>query len=255
MDNLLIIQARTGSKRFPDKVLKELCGKTMLQHIVERVLWCEKIDSIIVATSIKEKDELIEKICLKMNIGCYRGSENDVLDRYYQSAREYEPHNIVRITADCPLADPALIDEIVDIHVKGNYDYTSNTIVETYPDGLDVEVFKFPVLEEAWRKADLLSEREHVTPYIRFKGGFKRFSVERFPSLADKRWTVDTEQDFEFITQIYNALYNEGRIFMMNDTLQYLDKNQHIGKMNAGMARNEGYFNSIANDCVYKDKN
>lgn len=252
MKNLLIIQARTGSSRMPDKVLKELCGRPMLWHIVERTSQGRNIDHVMVATTTKKEDDRVEKVCKEMGADCYRGEEDDVLDRYYQAAKKYYPQNIVRITADCPIADPALIDEIIDIHVNGNYDYTSNTLVETYPDGLDAEVFTFSALREAWERAGLASEREHVTPYIKYKGNFRRFSVERYPSLADKRWTVDTERDFEMIRQIYHALYREGNIFLMKDVLKYLEENNWVEKINAGIVRNAGYLKSIASDHVVK---
>lgn len=254
MNNLLIIQARTGSSRMPDKVLKELCGKPMLQHVIERTMQSKYVDRVMVATTIEKADERVEILCRKIGVECYRGNENDVLDRYYQASLRYMPRNVVRITADCPLIDPVVIDKIIDIHAKGKYDYTSNTLVETYPDGLDVEVFKFTALREAWEKANLASEREHVTPYIKFKGEFRRFSVERSPSLADKRWTVDTEIDFAVITQIYNALFEQGRIFLMEDVLAFLEMNHQIEQLNKDFIRNEGYLKSIANDHIVGEK-
>ncbi len=252
MKNLLIIQARTGSSRLPNKVLKELCGEPMLQHIVERTQKCKKVEHILVATTIREEDSAIEELCQRIHVDCYRGSENDVLDRYYQAAKKYNPMNVIRITADCPFIDPVVIDQIIQIHENGGYDYTSNTLVETYPDGLDTEVFTFGALEKAWKKADLASEREHVTPYIKFKDGFPRFSVETTPSLATKRWTVDTEDDFAVVTQIYNALYNKENIFLMDDIIAFLDNNPQIEKINEGIIRNEGYLKSIKDDHVIK---
>lgn len=252
MNNLLIIQARTGSSRLPNKVLKELCGKPMLQHIVERTRYSKRVSHILVATTIREEDKEIEKLCGEIGIDCFRGSENDVLDRYYQAARSYNTINVIRITADCPFIDPEIIDQIIQVHEDGGYDYTSNTLVETYPDGLDTEVFKFSALQKAWEKAELASEREHVTPYIKFKDDFQRFSVERSPSLAEKRWTVDTDVDFEVVTQIYNALYGKKDIFLMDDILNFLNNNRQLEAMNADIIRNEGYLKSIANDYVIK---
>lgn len=250
MEYLAIIQARMGSNRLPNKVLKELCKKPMLQHIVERVQKSKCIDHVMVATTVREENKEIEELCRKIQVDCYRGSEDDVLDRYYQAANKYIPQNVIRITADCPFIDPTIIDQIIRIHEAGGYDYTSNTLVETYPDGLDTEVFKFSALEKAWKEANLSSEREHVTPYIKFKGQFKRYSVERSPSLADKRWTVDTETDFEVVRQVYNALYDKDNIFLMNDVLEYLEKNPLIEEINAGITRNEGYLKSIVNDHI-----
>lgn len=252
MENLLIIQARMGSSRLPNKVLKELCGKPMLQHIVERMQKCKKVERILVATTTGDEDSVIEELCQKILVDCYRGSENDVLDRYYQAAKGYNPMNVIRITADCPFIDPIVVDKIVQIHEDGGYDFTSNTLVETYPDGLDTEVFTFSALERAWRKADLASEREHVTPYIKFKDDFSRFSVEHVPSLAEKRWTVDTDRDFEVVTQVYDALYGRKDIFLMDDVIEFLANNPQIEKLNENDIRNEGYMKSVANDYVIK---
>lgn len=253
MKYLVIIQARMGSSRLPNKVLRQLCGKPMLQHIVERVQKSKYVDHIMVATTVKEEDDEIENMCRRMQADCYRGSENDVLDRYYQAANKYQPKNVIRITADCPFIDPTVIDQLIQIHEAGGYDYTSNTLVETYPDGLDTEIFKFSALVKAWEEADLASEREHVTPYIKFKGQFKRFSVERSPSLADKRWTVDTEADFEVVTQVYNALYNNQQdIFLMDDILKFLEKHRQIEQLNENIVRNEGYLKSVANDYIVR---
>lgn len=247
---ILIIQARTGSSRLPNKVLMELCGKPMLQHVIERVGKCRRIDKVVVATTLLDGDDPIEKLCKELHVDCYRGSENDVLDRYYQAARLYCPKHVVRITADCPLIDSRIIDSIIDIHIKGEYDYTSNTLVETYPDGLDTEVFRYEALEKAWKMAKLASEREHVTPYIKFKDSFKRFSVERTPSLAQKRWTVDTNRDFEFIEQIYNNLYYQDSNFGMDNILEFLRKNIELEQINANIIRNEGYKKSLENDYI-----
>lgn len=254
MNHLLIIQARMGSSRLPNKVLKELCGKPMLQHIIERTSRSRKVDRIIVASTIREEDRQIEDLCRCISVECYRGAENDVLDRYYQAASKYQPENVVRVTADCPFIDPIVIDEIIQIHEAGKYDYTSNTLVETYPDGLDTEVFTFGALEKAWKEAALASEREHVTPYIKFQGGFNRYSVERSPSLADKRWTVDTETDFEVVAQVYNALYGQKDIFLMEDILTFMESHRQIEQMNENTVRNEGYLKSIANDHVVWEK-
>ena len=254
MDNLAIIQARMGSSRLPNKVLKKLCGKPMLQHIVERVQKSKSVDHVMVATTVKEEDKEVEELCRRIKADCYRGSEEDVLDRYYQAASRYKPRNIIRITADCPFIDPVIIDRIIQIHETGGYDYTSNTLVETYPDGLDTEVFKFSALEKAWNEANLASEREHVTPYIKFKGQFKRYSVERSPSLADKRWTVDTETDFEVVMQVYNALYDQNKLFLMEDVLDFLAAHHQIEQLNENAIRNEGYLKSIANDHIVGEK-
>lgn len=255
MNTVLIIQARMGSSRLPNKVLKKICDKPMLEHILKRTLQSKKVEHVMVATTLNEEDKQIDELCHKIGIDCFCGSENDVLDRYYQAAKQYNPRNVVRITADCPLIDPELIDKIINVHLNGNYDYTSNTLVETYPDGLDTEVFKFSALRKAWENAVLASEREHVTPYIKFKGDFIKFSIESDIDLSKYRWTVDTEADFEMVVKIYNALYSENRIFMMDDILTYLRKNPWIVDINAGIVRNEGYIKSLKNDFIVREGN
>lgn len=252
INNLLIIQARTGSSRLPNKVMKELCRKPILQHVIERCSRASRVDKVIVATTIAKNDDKIENLCRSLNIYCFRGSEDDVLDRYYQAAIPYHPVNVIRVTSDCPIIDHRIIDKIIEIHVNGQYDYTSNTLEETYPDGLDTEVFTMKALEEAWTKADLASEREHVTPYIKFKGDFNRKSVTRAPSLKEKRWTVDTDADYEFILRIYDALYEEDADFGMKDVLDYIQKYPELEKINSGIIRNEGYIKSINNDKVVR---
>lgn len=250
--NLAIIQARTGSSRLPGKILMPLGDKPMLHQIVNRVSAAKTVDKIVVATTCEKGDDIVETLCEEIGVFCYRGSVDDVLDRYYKVSNLFHPDNIIRITADCPLIDPNVIDKVVSIHNKNRYEYTSNTMEETYPDGLDVEVFCFSALEEAWLKADLLSEREHVTPYIKNKGSFRRGSVTITPSLGDKRWTVDTDRDYEFISLIYKDLYRGDEIFYMEDVLLWLDKHKHLEEINNGIIRNEGYKKSLLNDRIVK---
>ena len=160
-----IIQARTGSTRLPEKVLLDLEGQPVLSHIIKRVNASKLVTGILVATTVRKEDLAIVRLCSNANTRVFCGSENDVLDRYYQAAKLLEADNIVRITADCPLIDPSIIDEVVALHLKEKSDYTSNTMEESYPDGLDVEIFRFEALKKAWENACLASEREHVTPY------------------------------------------------------------------------------------------
>lgn len=246
--NVAIIQARTESTRLPNKVMMKLEGKPMLEHVIRRVRAAKLVDRVIVATTSKDTDDVIASLCTDVGVCCYRGSENDVLDRYYQAALIYKADNIIRITADCPLIDPSIIDSIVCEHKKGNYDYTSNTLEETFPDGLDTEVFKFSVLEEAWSKASLLSEREHVTPYIKFKGHFRRKSITIEPSLGEMRWTVDTDRDYEFVLRVYNDLYDESSVFCTEDVIRWIGNHPEVSNINSGIIRNEGYIKSIKND-------
>jgi spore coat polysaccharide biosynthesis protein SpsF (cytidylyltransferase family) len=162
-----IIQARMGSTRLPDKVLLPLEGKTVLEHVVDRVKQSKLVKEVVVATTISRSDLKIVNFCSAKGIRVYCGSENDVLDRYFEAARLIGVEHVIRITADCPFMDHRIIDKVVKEHLLRKNDYTANIIEETFPDGEDIEVMTFKVLEKAWENARLLSEREHVTPYIR----------------------------------------------------------------------------------------
>ena len=163
---IAILQARVSSSRLPRKVLKILKGKPMLLHQIERVAQSKRIDQLYVATSNLAEDDEIEDLCNQNGINCFRGSLSDVLDRYYQLSSILQPSHIVRLTGDCPLIDHKIIDNVIDFHIKGNYDYTSNAQPPTFPDGMDVEVMRYGVLKQAWSDAKLKSQREHVTLYI-----------------------------------------------------------------------------------------
>jgi len=165
---IAIIQARMGSSRFPGKTLADLAGRPMLSRVVERVSQSRAIDKVVVATSIAVGDDPIAEFCAKEGVLCFRGSEDDVLDRFYRAAKEHGADVVVRITADCPLIDAAVIDRVVERFQSGDCDYASNVLHYTYPDGLDTEVFSMAALAEAWREAKKPSEREHVTPYLRW---------------------------------------------------------------------------------------
>jgi len=253
--NLAIIQARTSSTRLPGKVLKTILGVPILLMQIERVKNSKLIDNIIVATSVDESDLQIENLCIDAGLSCFRGSLDDVLDRFYSAAKLNKPTNVVRLTADCPLMDPEIIDKVIKYHLDGFYDYTSNALEPTFPDGLDVEVMKYGALEIAWREAKLTSEREHVTPYIyknkeKFKIGVFKNNVD----LSHLRWTVDYEEDFEFVNEIYKNLYKAGNKFSMADVLELLKANPGIDKINSKYWRNDGYEKSLKNDSVISNK-
>src|SRR3989339_1281991 len=193
-----IIQARMGSSRLPNKVLKFLGDKTVIEHVCDRVRKSNYIDELFVATTIDINNLQLINLCTSKGIRVFCGSEDDVLDRYYQLAKLIKTDHIVRITSDCPVIDPELIDLIIKSHIQTNSDYTSNTIEDSFPDGLDTEVFKFNSLEKAWKEASLLSEREHVTPYIKKNPNiFTLNSVVSETNYQNKRWTLDTNLDFE----------------------------------------------------------
>ncbi len=247
----IIIQVRLGSTRLPGKALLKVLDKTMLEYLIERVNKAKTIEGIVLATTTKEEDSKIVNLAREWGLSFYRGSENDVLDRFYQAARLIGAKHMVRITGDCPLIDPSIIDNVVDFYHKSGADYCSNTLEETFPDGEDVEVFSFDVLKSAWENATLLSEREHVTPYIRkHPEKFTLTNVKNKTDLSDKRWTLDTEKDFEFIKAVLESLYPKNRDFGMKDILQFLQANPQLENVNKGIPRNEGYFKSLKEDRV-----
>lgn len=249
MNIAAVIQARLGSTRLPGKVLLDLEGKRVLERVIERVKSGNLIDDVIVATTIKKEDLKIVKLCADIGISVYCGSEDDVLDRYYQAARLFKIEHIVRITSDCPLIDPDIIDEVINLHLGEKADYTSNTLKETYPDGEDVEVITFEALRKAWRDSSLASEREHVTPYIRKNPDkFKLANLECSEKLYQKRWTLDNPEDYEFIKIVYKNLYNRNPIFGMGEILEFLNERPEIEKINKMIKRNEGYLKSLKED-------
>jgi spore coat polysaccharide biosynthesis protein SpsF len=248
---LAILQARLSSRRLPGKVLKPLLGKPMILRQVERLSRAEKIDELVVATSVEVSDDPIEALCIEHNINCFRGSLDDVLDRYYQATKAWNPEYIVRLTADCPLADPSVIDDVISFYLAGDFDYASNALPPTYPDGLDIEVFKFSCLEQAWQEARLSSEREHATPYIYNNPlKFKLGNYENTSDLSHFRWTVDEPEDFEFVTKVYEKLYPNNPEFSMNDILTLIHNEPELIDINNMYARNEGYQKSLDEDFI-----
>ena len=252
---LAILQARFSSKRLPGKVLKSILGKPMLLLQIERIRRSARIDRLMVATSTAPSDDAIEKLCRDNAVDVFRGSLDDVLDRFYQAAHPLRPDHVVRLTGDCPLADPELIDQVTDFHVKGGFDYTSNTVEPTWPDGLDIEVIRFSCLEQAWQEAVLPSEREHVTPFLRRQP--ERFRIGSIKNNIDQsalRWTVDEHLDFELVRTIYEALYPDRPSFTTADVLELLKTRPELASLNTRYERNEGYEKSLAGDARLLNK-
>lgn len=227
-----------------------ILGRPVIWHVINRVSKAKLIDGLVVATTINSKDDILEAFCKENNISVFRGSEKDVLDRYYQCAEKYNIKNIVRITADCPLHDPHIIDLVIQKYKNGSYDYISNTNPPSYPDGIDVEVFSFSALENAWNNAKLSSEREHVTPYIKKNiNSFRVGNVQNEIDLSGLRWTLDQEEDFRFIQTVYKELNgSKNDIFYMHDILELIDRHPELIKVNSDIIRNEGYLKSLKND-------
>jgi len=250
---LAIIQARLDSTRLPGKMLLPIVdNKGALELMLERVRLAKKLQRIIVATTTSPSDDKLANLCKHLSCEYFRGDENDVLERYYQAALAFGPtETIVRLTGDCPLHDPDVIDLVVKEYLKGDYDYVSNASKCTFPDGLDVEVFSFSALEKTQREACLKSEREHVTSYIwEHPGIFKTANVEYKKDLSDKRWTLDEKEDYEFIKSIYDNLYKKKPTFGMDDVLDLLAKHPELEEINRHISRNEGYQKSIKEDRI-----
>ncbi|MDH5543553.1 MAG: glycosyltransferase family protein [Nitrospinota bacterium] len=240
-----IIQARVSSTRLPGKVLKEVLGKPILAHMVERVLRAAKIDRIVIATSEDKTDDPIAGIANKLGIDCYRGSLEDVLARYYHAAVSANCAHVVRLTGDCPLIDPVIIDEVITFYIDGGYDYASNVVEPTWPDGEDVEVMSFASLEKSFNEAKLPSHREHVTQYILSnRDRFRIGSLKRGEDISSMRWTLDEQADLEFVTRVYRELYPGNPSFGLGDVLGLLRKKPELAEINAGIGRNEGLAKS-----------
>lgn len=242
-----IVQARMGSTRLPGKVLLDIQGKPLLEHVIDRVSASKLINRLVIATTSNEKDKAIIDFAQRRGITYYVGSEDDVLDRFYQTAKIYRVKTIVRITPDDPFKDPEVIDKVVGYYLnhKKSVDYASNTIKPTYPEGLDVEVFSAEALEKAWREAKKSSEREHVTPYIwNHPERFRLANIENNEDLSHLRWTLDTGADLRFAREIYARLYH-GQVFLMKDILALLRAEPELAQINQGIARNTGYLESL----------
>lgn len=246
---LAILQARCSSSRLPGKVLKPLLGEPMIARHIERLRRAKRIDRLLVATSAEVSDDPLAALCTKLNVDCFRGSLNDVLDRFYQAANAFPSEHLLRLTGDCPLADHDIIDACIDFHLAGDYDYTSNALQASFPDGLDVEVLRFRCLEEAWREAQLPSEREHVTSFIYHHP--ERYRIGHYRQARDLswlRWTVDRPEDFQLVDAIYSALYPQNPAFSTADVLALLARHPELADINADPTRNEGYLQSLLTD-------
>jgi len=251
MKIIAITQARMGSSRLPRKVMKTIAGKSLLRIHIERILGSRRIDKLIVATTTEVSDLAIVDEARRCHVDCFQGSESDVLDRFYQAASAEKPDYVVRLTSDCPLIDPALVDEVIDAALTEQIDYGSNTLSPTYPDGQDCEVFRFSALAKAWEQATLTSDREHVTPYIwrnsNFHGGdlFTSYNVETNPSYETLRMTIDEPQDFELIQGVIESL---GEHQTWRQYADYISNSSHLNTVNHGIERNEGYRLSLESD-------
>lgn len=243
MKTLAIIQARCGSTRFPEKVFAELSGKPLIWHVVNRVRKSTKVDEVVVATTTNPLDDKLYEWCISNSVPVTRGSENDVLNRFYETAKKFNADVVVRITADDPFKEPLLIDEAVDALVAQKADYVCNNFPPTYPEGTDVEVLTFKALETQELNSKSDYEREHVTQYIYHNpDDFKMLNLSNDEDLSYLRWTIDTEKDFEMVKLIYDNLYtSDDSIFHMSDILSFLKDNPEISTINSDVKRSAMY--------------
>ncbi|HMA05159.1 MAG TPA: glycosyltransferase family protein [Methanomicrobiales archaeon] len=253
MSAVAIIQARMGSTRLPGKVLMDLCGKPVLWHVVQRTQAAQRVHRVLVATTRRAEDDAIKELCREWGTPVYRGPAEDVLARYHGAVRYLDRQGvpvdlIVRITADCPLMDPAVIDRGVREAEEKNPDYISNVDPPTFPDGLDVEVFTRQVLEITHSEARLPSDREHVTPFMRRSGRFKTVNFRAVTDLSHLRWTLDTREDYLFIREVYRHLFPQKNLFALEDVVRLLADHPELSGINSHLKRNEGYRLSLEKD-------
>ena len=247
---LAILQARVSSTRLPGKVLKPILGRAMILRQVDRLARSVCIHQLVLATSDQPSDDPLAELCRVEGIPCHRGSLDDVLDRFHQAALAAgPPDHVVRLTGDCPLTDPTVVDQVIRTHLEQGNDYTSNTLEPTFPDGLDVEVVRFRCLVEAWREARLRSEREHVTPFIYARPDRYRLgSVVAETDRSHLRWTVDDPVDFQLVSRIYEALWEENPAFGTSDVLALLGRRPDLAELNSALERNAGFAKSLRDD-------
>jgi len=232
---VIITQARMTSTRLPGKVLRKVQWKSLLEHQLDRLKRVASIVEVIVATTVNHSDEPIVELCKKLQVAYHRGSENDVLARYYGAAEPFKPDVVVRVTSDCPVIDPGVIEQVIQFYIDHypNYDYVSNCLTRSYPRGMDTEVFSFQALEEAFNEATALPDREHVTPFIQNQPDRYRLGdVSYHQNQNSHRWTVDTEEDFDLISKIIDTLYPEKANFNLEDILKILEQNPEWKKIN-----------------------
>ncbi|WP_153722651.1 cytidylyltransferase domain-containing protein [Sporosarcina cascadiensis] len=242
MKIVAIIQARMTSTRLPGKVLKKVMDKTLLEYQLERVSRSQLINEIIVATTTNETDDPIVNLCKQLGYTTYRGSEEDVLSRYYGAAMDAKAEVVVRLTSDCPLIDPAVIDQVIQLFIDNcpNVDYVSNTLERTYPRGMDTEVMSMNALIKAYRKATLESDREHVTAYIYSnESEYSLLNLKSSEVLSQYRWTVDTIEDFELIQRILMELYPFNNNFSQKDIIDLLTNHHDWSLINAHIEQKE----------------
>ena len=246
---LAVLQARTSSTRFPAKVLAEIDGIPMLQHQIARIRRATLIDDLVVATSTDPSDDALVELCSELGVAVVRGSLSDVLGRFMLAASEFPAENIVRLTADCPLTSPTVLDAVIELHIESQSDYTSNCHPPTFPDGLDVEVMKYEALHWADQNALTSPEREHVTLAIASRP--EKFSLANLPMEPDRshfRWTVDLPEDLDYVRSVYACLYPYKPDFDLQDVFELIETMQVSSHTDKVMLRNESLIQQLSED-------
>lgn len=234
MKTVIIIQARMTSTRLPGKVLREVLGKPLLAYQVERLRRVKLADGIVLATTTNPTDEPLAVFAQQEGLPCFRGEELDVLGRYYGAAQMVQARTVVRVTSDCPLIDPDIIDQVIrNYQEHPEVAYVSNTLQRSFPRGLDVECFSFEALQEAWQEAKEPYEREHVTPYLYQQERFKTLGMVSPADYSQHRWTVDTPEDFELIRLLLEAIYPQQPQFSWQDILRLQEQHPQWREINA----------------------
>jgi spore coat polysaccharide biosynthesis protein SpsF len=243
---VIIVQARMTSSRLPGKVLMTVLNKPLLEYQIERLRRVKLADEIVIATTDNGSEQLIIELCERLDITYFRGSEDDVLSRYHGAALASRADVVVRITSDCPIIDPLVIDKVIRFYIDkfGHYDYVSNALIRSYPRGMDTEVFSFQALDEAFREATRQPDREHVTPFIYTQPQrYRLANVVYHDDQSCHRWTVDTPEDFELIRRIIKILYPLNPEFCLEDSLSLVKKHPEWMLINAHVEQKELYYN------------
>ena len=245
-----IIAARIDSSRLPGKVLLEICGKTTLELMLERVKRAKTIDKIVVATSIKKSNDVIEELCNKIGVECIRGPENDLVTRCKIVCDRIKPDIIVKMGADSTLIDPVVIDKIVNTFLTKKYDFVSNYgIPKTYPEGCTADVYTCTTLNEAYQEAKKPSEREHITPFFwNRKEKYRLYRIDYKKDISNYRLSLDYKEDYIVIKSIFEALYRKNPYFSLEDIIIWLDLNPNIAKINSHIPASEGVLKSLKID-------
>ena len=258
-----IIQARMSSTRLPNKALLNIGDKPMLLHVVNQTMSSKFIDDVIIVTTTLQQDKKIEKFCEKNNLKCFRGSNNDLLDRYYKCAKKFSCNPIIRISSDCPFIDPRVIDQVISKFLKNSFDYVANNLEKSknnwknsicnFPQGMVIEISTFDALEKAWLKAKKPSEREHVFPYIQFHPKlFKVSNVIHKKDLSFIRCTVDRKEDLKFVREIWKRKPKTKKILDIDDIHKIIQKEPLLVEINNKIEFDEGYKKSLKRDKLVK---